>query len=301
MRIFLTGATGFIGSALVPELIHAGHQVVGLTRSDAGAEALRAAGAEVHLGDLGDGSGFDAVSRGIARADAVIHTAFNHDFANFLANCEADRRAIAAIGAELAGSGRPLVVTSAIAVVKAQPGRPAHEDDAAASASVSPRAASEEAAAAVAARGVPVSVVRLAQVHDRLKQGLVSALVQLARDTGVSAFAGSGAQRWPAVPVADVVRLYRLALESLASGAPGAVHHAVAEEGVALCDIAAVIGRGLNVPVVSLAADQVASHFGWLTKFAGLDMPATSARTRHTLGWSPVGPGLLSDLEQMRY
>ena len=294
MRIFLTGATGFIGSAIVPELINAGHQVLGLARSETGAQALIAAGAEVHRGDLED---LDSLRRGTAMADGVIHTAFNHDFSKFVANCEADRRVIEAIGSVLVGSDRLLIITSGTGMGNVVPGRPATEEDFDSSHPI-PRVASELASVAVAQRGVNVSVVRLPQVHNPVKQGLISPLIQLARDKGVSAFVGDGLNRWPAVHVSDAARLYRLALEEQHAGSR---YHAVAEQGVPLRDIAEVIGRGLKVPVVGLSSEQATAHFGWLSAFAGRDLPASSALTRERLGWHPTGPGLIADLEQMRY
>lgn len=295
MRVFITGASGFIGRRVVQELLGNGHQVLGLTRSEEGARALAAAGAEVQRGDVADAG---CLRLGVSRADGVIHTAFNHDFSTFAANCEADRKVIQTLGGLLAGSARPLVVTSAIAVVRASAGAAARETDPAADSRVSPRAASEEAAAEVAARGVHVALLRLSQVHDTVKQGLVSDLVGLARAKGVAACAGDGRQRWPAAHIDDVARLYRLALEH---GVPGAVHHAVAEEGVSLREMAATIARGLQVPVASLAPEAVDAHFGWLSKFATLDMPASSAKTQALLGWRPTGPTLLADLARMRW
>ncbi len=295
MRVFVTGATGFIGSAIVPELLQAGHQVLGLTRSDAGAQSLLAAGAQVHRGSLED---LESLRRGAAQADAVIHTAFIHDFSKFRENCETDRRAIGALGDALAGSGRLLMVTSGTGIANLGPGHLRTEDDAPVSSTVIPRAASEEAAAAVAARGVRVAVVRLPQIHDTVKQGLVSYSIRLAREKGVSAYVGDGLNRWAATHVLDTARLYRLTLEKTETAA---TYHAVAEEGVPVRDIAEVIGRGLNVPVVSLKQEEAAAHFGWLAAFVGLDMPASSARTREKLGWNPTGPGLLSDLANMRY
>jgi nucleoside-diphosphate-sugar epimerase len=294
MRVFLTGATGFIGSAIVAELLQAGHQVLGLTRSDAGAQALAAAGAEVHRGSLED---LDSLRAGAAQADGVIHCAFDHDFSNFAANCEKDGRAIGALASALAGSDRPLVITSGIGMGSAVAGRPATEDvfnlD-----HPHPRKASEIAGAAASAAGVNVSVVRLPQVHDPVKQGFVTYVVAAAREKGVSAYAGDGLNRWSAAPVLDVARLYRLALERAQAGAR---YHAVAEEGVAMRDIAQVIGEGLKVPVASLSPDETAAHFGWLATFAALDMPASSAWTRETLGWTPTGPDLLADLRAMDY
>jgi nucleoside-diphosphate-sugar epimerase len=294
MRIFLTGATGFIGSAIVPELIEAGHQVLGLTRSDAGAESLIAAGAEVHRGDLED---LESLRSGAAQSDGVVHTAFNHDFSNFVANCEQDRKVIEAMGDVLAGSDRPLLITSGTGMGNAVPGQPATEDHFDLN-HPNPRKASEVAGASVAERGVNVSVVRLPQVHDTVKQGLVTYAVQLAREKGVSAYLGEGLNRWPAAHVLDVARLYRLALEKHEAGSR---YNAVAEEGVSMREIAEVIGKGLKVPVVSVFPEEAQAHFGWLAMFAGFDMPASSAQTRQRLGWQPTGPGLIADLEQMRY
>jgi len=294
MRVFVTGATGFIGSAIVPELINAGHQVLGLTRSEAGAQALVAAGAEAHRGTLED---LESLRSGAAGSDGVIHCAFDHDFSNFVANCEKDRRAIAALGGALTGSDRPLVITSGTGMGNAAPGQAATEDTFNPD-HPNPRKASELAGAAVAAAGVNLSVVRLPQVHDTVKQGLITPLVALAREKGVSAYVGDGLNRWPAAHVLDVARLYRLALEKRE---PGARYHAVAEEGVSARDIAHVIGQGLRLPVVAVSAAEAAGHFGWLAMFVGLNMPASSAQTRERLGWHPTGPGLISDLERMRY
>jgi nucleoside-diphosphate-sugar epimerase len=294
MRVFVTGATGFIGSRLVPEFISAGHQVLGLTRSQAGAKALASAGAEVHQGNLED---LESLRRGAAMSDGVIHTAFNHDFSKFVANCESDRRVIEALGAALAGSSRPLVVTSGTGMGNAIAGQLATESmfD---RAHPIPRVASELACESLAERGVNVSVVRLPQVHDTVKQGLITELVRLAREKQVSAYVGDGQNRWPAAHVLDTARLYRLAFEKQS---PGSRYHAVAEEGVPLRDIAQTVGRGLKVPVVALSEEQAQAHFGWLGAFAGRDLPASSAQTQLVLGWSPKGPGLIADLEQMRY
>lgn len=291
MRIFVTGATGFIGSAIVQELIHAGHHVLGLARSDAGAKSLAAAGAEVHRGSLED---LGSLRSGAVAVDGVIHTAFNHDFSKYVANCESDRQVIEAIGDAMAGSGRPLIVTSGTAMANIVPGEAAVEANACASSAAVPRAASEEAAASVAARNVNVSVVRLPQVHDPVKQGLVTYAIQVAREKGVSAFVGEGLNRWPAAHVLDVARLYKLAIEKQG---PGATYHAVAEEGVTVRDIAEVIGRGLKVPVISVPPEEANARFGWLGMFAGLDCPASSEFTRERLGWNPTGPGLIEDLE----
>jgi len=295
MRVFVTGSTGFIGSVVVQELLKAGHQVLGLTRSDAGAKSLAAAGAEVHRGSLED---LESLRTGAAASDGVIHLAFNHDFSKYVDNCEADRQVIEAIGSVLAGSDRPLIVTSGTGLANTVPGQPALEDNLAINSSVIPRAASEEAAASVAARGVNVSVVRLPQVHDPVKQGLITYAIVLAREKGVSAYVGDGLNRWPAAHVSDTARLYRLALEKQAAGAK---YHAVAEQGVPLRDIAEVIGRGLKVPVRSMSPEEAAVHFGWLSMFAGRDVPASSAQTKKQLGWHPTGPGLIADLEAMNY
>ncbi len=293
MRIFVTGATGFIGSAIVPELINAGHQVLGLTRSEAGARSLIAAGAQVHRGDLND---LESLRNGAAISDAVIHTAFIHDFSKFKENCEIDRHAIESLGDALARSNRPLIVTSGTAALA--PGHVATEDMEAPFHPAIPRV-SEQSALALDARGVRVSVVRLPQVHDRDKQGLVTYLIAVAREKGVSAYVGDGRNRWPAVHRLDAAPLYRLALEK---GSAGARYHAIAEEGVPMRDIAEAIGRGLKIPVVSLSKEEATAHFGWLAFFAGMDAPASSALTQQRLGWRPTAqPGMIADLEQMRY
>ena len=290
MRVFVTGATGFIGTVVVQDLIRSGHQVLGLTRSEAGAKALAAAGAQVHRGDLED---LESLRRGAAQSDGVIHTAFIHDFSKFKENCEIDRRAIEAIGSALAGSNRPLVITSGTLLVK--PGQVATEDTALPDDPSIPRV-SEQTGLALIRKGVRVSVVRLPQVHDRDKAGLVSFLIALAREKGVSAYVGEGRNRWSAVHRLDVPPVYRLALEQAPAGA---TYHAVSEEGVALRDISQAIGRGLNLPVVSKAGNDVASHFGWMTGFASMDGPASSALTQQRLGWRPTqSTGLLADLEQ---
>ncbi len=299
MRVFLTGATGFIGSAIVPELVNAGHQVLGLTRSDAGARSLIAAGAEVHRGSLEDP---ESLRSGAARSDGVIHCAFDHsafgsDFSRFLEVCQKDSRAIETLGDALRGSDRPLVITSGTGMGTAAPGQTATEDyfdpD-----HPNPRRLSEVAGAAVSERGVNVSVVRLPQVHDTVKQGLITYAVQVAREKGASAYIGEGLNRWPAAHVLDVARLYKLALENHEAGSR---YNAVAEEGISMREIAEVIGRGLNVPVISLSLEKAQVHFGWLAMFAGADMPASGALTRQRLGWRPTGPGLITDLEQMRW
>ena len=294
MRVFLTGATGFIGSRIVAELIHAGHRVLGLTRSDAGALWLERNGAQPHRGTLENP---DDVARGAAQADAVIHTAFDHDFSRFVENCEKDRRVIKALAGALAGSERPLIITSGTGM-----GASGHDGLAVETAfdrdSPNPRRLSELTGEDVAKRGVSVAVVRLPQVHDTHRQGLISPAIEIARARGVSAYVGDGSNRWPAAHVSDVARLYRLALEG---HAPGARWHAVAEQGVPVREIAEAIGAGLGVPVMSLPADQAMEHFGWLAAFAGMDLPASSALTRDRLGWAPTGPGLIEDLRNMDY
>jgi nucleoside-diphosphate-sugar epimerase len=298
MRIFVTGATGFIGSAVVRELIDAGHQVLGLARSDAGDSALRGLGAnvKVHRGDVED---LESLRRGVATSEGVIHTAFVHDFGRFKEVCEIDRRAIETLGAALAGSDRPLIVTSGTGVAHT-PGRLTTEEDA--PNSPFPRIASEEAAAAVAAKGVRVSVMRLSQIHDPVKQGLITYLIALAREKGVSAYVGDGLNRWPAAHRLDAAHLYRLALEKAAEKDPkGIRYNAVAEEGVPLREIAEVVGRGLKVPVVSKSGEEAGEHFGWLAHFVVADIPASSALTQRWLGWRPTGPELISDLKAMEY
>jgi nucleoside-diphosphate-sugar epimerase len=294
MRIFLTGATGFIGSRIVPELLAAGHQVLGMTRSEQGARTLAAAGAEVHHGQLED---LDSLRSGAAKADAVIHTAFDHDFSNFVANCEKDGRAIRAMGSALMGSSRPLLITSGTGMGSAVPGKPATED-VFNSEHPNPRSASEVAGEEMLAAGVAVSVMRLPQVHDTFKQGLITPLIEVARTRGVSAYIGDGLNRYPAAHVLDVARLYRLAIEQCT---PGTRYNAVDEEGISTRDIAQAIGDGLGVPVKSISPNDAADHFGWLGGFVGLDMSASSEWTRRVLDWHPNGPGLLDDLKRMDY
>jgi nucleoside-diphosphate-sugar epimerase len=294
MRVFVTGATGFIGSALIPELIGAGHQVLGLARNDAGAQALTAAGADVHRGDIYD---LESIRSGAAQADAVIHLAFNHDFSKFVENCETDRRVVETLGSAL-GKDKLLVITSGTGMGNSSGGRLITENDPPASSKVVARAASEEAAAALADQGARVAVVRLPQVHDTRKQGLVTYAIQVAREKGVSAYVGDGSNRWPAAHVSDTARLYRLALEKTGARA---TYHAVAEEGVSVRDIVEAIGRGLGLPVVSLKPEEAPAHFGWLAHFVGWDIAASSTQTREQLGWKPTGPTLLMDLGNMDY
>jgi nucleoside-diphosphate-sugar epimerase len=295
MRVFLTGATGFVGSAIVRELLGAGHEVVGLARSDESAEALARAGAAVHRGDLDDP---DSLRRGAEAADGVIHCAFIHDFSQMDQAGRTDLRAVETLGAALEGSGRPLVVTSGTGLLT--PGRVATENDRPDPGShASHRAPSEAATLALAARGVRSSVLRLPpSVHGEGDHGFVPVLIDVARRTGVSASIGDGANRWPAVHRLDAARLFRLAVEAAPAGS---VLHAVGEEGVPTRDIAAVIGRHLDVPVTSVAADDAAEHFGWLGAFFAADVPASSAQTRERLGWEPARPGLVSDLEAGHY
>ena len=291
MRVFVTGATGFIGSRIVPELISAGHQVLGLARSDEGATALAALGAQVQRGDLED---LESLRSGAAASDAVLHVAFRHDWTRFAESCELDKRAIEAIGSVLQGTSRPFIVTSGVGVAE---GRAATEDDPPLSSPALPRV-SEVTALALMERGVQASVMRLPQVHDTVKQGLITPLIAIARAKGVSAYVGDGHNRWPAAHVTDVAHLYRLALEK---GTAGARYHAVAEEGVPLKEIAIAIGRGLNVPVISISREDAQEHFGFLGFFAGRDAHTSSVQTRAKLGWNPSGPDLLTDLGNMHY
>jgi nucleoside-diphosphate-sugar epimerase len=294
MRVFLTGATGFIGSAIVPELVKAGHHVIGMTRSEAGVRSLEETGVEVHRGTLEEPH---SVRLGAEKADAVIHTAFDHDFSRFVENCQKDRRVIGALGEALKGSSRPLVITSGTGLGNAELGELALEDVTNFE-HPNPRVASELAGNALLDTGVNVSVVRLPQVHNTVKQGLISPLVEIARAKGVSAYVGAGRNRFPAGHLSDVAVLYRLAVEH---GEPGARYNAVGEEGVESRQIADALGRGLNLPIVSIAPEEAAEHFGWMAMFAGLDFPASSTKTRRVLGWNPVGPGLIADLNAMDY
>ena len=294
MRIFVTGATGFIGSAIVQELVKAGHNVTGLARSDAAVKSLTAAGATVHRGDLQD---LESLRAGAGAADGVIHAAFNHDFSKFKENCENERKAVEALGAALVGSERPLIITSGIGLLP--PGRLATEQTMPASPNPFPRVVSEEAARAVADRGVRVSIVRLPpSVHGEGDHGFVPTLINMARQKGASAYIGEGLNRWPAVHRLDAARLFRLASEK---GAPRGYYHGVAEEGVAFRQIAEVIGRRLKVPVISKTPEEAADHFAWFAHFAAIDVPASSKQTQQNLGWHPTQPGLIADIDRPAY
>ncbi|RLQ85307.1 SDR family oxidoreductase [Notoacmeibacter ruber] len=289
MRVFLTGATGFVGSAIVPELIGAGHEVLGLARSDAAAETLASAGAEAHRGDLTDA---DSLREGARLCDAVIHAAFEHDFANMAAACETDQRAIDAIGDELAGSGKRFVVTSGLPPLF---GQVATEDDVPPADGGGMPRRSEQTAMALIERGVAAMVIRMSQVHDRAKQGFATYLLDHAREKSVSAYVEDGASRWPAVHRLDAARLYRSVLDE---GIAGQRYHAVCEEGVPVRAIAEAIGDRLSVPVTALSADEAESHFGWLARIATMDVPASSTFTQDSLGWSPSDTnGFLGDIE----
>ena len=294
MRVFVTGATGFVGLTVVEDLIRAGHKIVGMARSDAGAKALTTMGAEVHRGDLND---LESLRSGAAAADGVIHCAFIHDFSKFEENCAIEKRAVEAMGAVLAGSGRPFIVTSGTAIA-ITPGRLTTEEDA--PNSPMPRTVSERLVDTLAEQGVRASAVRLPQVHDTVKQGLVTYAIAVVREKGVSAYVGDGQNRWPAVHRLDAAPVYRLALEK---GVAGARYNAVAEEGVPVRAIAEAIGWGLKVPVASITPEEAAKHFGWLAHFVSVDAPASSALTQERLGWRPTAtlPGMIEDLNNMRY
>jgi nucleoside-diphosphate-sugar epimerase len=290
MRVFVTGATGFIGLPTVKELIAAGHEVLGMARSDEGAKSLAAIGAGVLRGSLED---LDSLRQGTSASDAVIHLGFIHDWSKFAENCEIDRRAIEALGSVLAGSDRLLIVTGGLAGL-AGPGQVAIEDDVIPPDFPFPRVSEQTA---ISLKGVRASAMRLPQVHDPVKQGLITAAIEVYREKGVCAYIGGGLNRWPAAHVLDVARLYRLAIEK---AEPNAKYHAVAEEGVSMRDIAEAIGRRLKLPVKSITPEEALAFFGWLGMFAAYDMPASSAQTRKQLGWEPTGPGLIADLEQLR-
>lgn len=295
MNVFVTGATGFIGSAVVTELLGAGHQVVGLARSDASAQKLTEMGADVQRGSLDD---LDSLRKGAAACDGVIHTAFNHDFENFAENCELDRRAIEALGGALEGSARSIVVTTGVAWIA--PGRLARENDAAPPNSPTYPRASEAAALALSARGVRASTVRLAPlVHgEGDHHGFIPVLIGIAREKGVSAYIGDGENRWPGVHVLDAAKLFRLVLEK---GSTGTSYHGIADQGMTLRELAEIIGKHLDVPVISKSADEAGEHFGWVAVFASVDAASSSAITQQQLSWKPSHAGLVADLEQGFY
>jgi nucleoside-diphosphate-sugar epimerase len=294
MKVFLTGATGFIGTHIIPELIGAGHTVLGLTRSEEGAKKLQLAGVEVHHGNIED---LDSLRKGAELADGVIHCAMNHDFSQFVKNCEDDKNAIIAMGEVLVGSTRPFLVTSGTGVGSNGPGKLATEDQFNTE-HPNPRIGSELAGAAASEKGVSVSVIRLPQVHDTVKQGLVTYTIAIAREKGYTAYLGEGKNRWPAAHVNDVARLYRLALEKNVAGSR---YNAVAEEGITAKEIAEVTARGLKQEVRSLTPEEAKEYFGWMAMFAGMDLSASSKLTQEQLGWTPTGPGLIADLEAMKY
>ena len=294
MRVFLTGATGFIGSHVIPELLNRGHDVLGLTRSDAGALQLEAAGAAVHRGDL---ERPETLASGVAAADAVIHCAFDHDFQNFVENTRKDERNISAMGDALVGTNKPILITSGIGIGTPRGGGLATED-VLNPLHANPRIVTELAAAALIARRIDVRTIRLPQVHDTTKAGLITPLIAEARRAGAVAYLGEGKTRWAAAHISDVAKLYVLALER---GEPGARYHASVEEGVDARAIAEAIGEGTGLPVRSIATGDIERYFGWMAPFVDLDMTASSAWTQARLGWEPNGPGLLADLAAMDY
>jgi nucleoside-diphosphate-sugar epimerase len=291
MKVFVTGATGFIGTALVPELIQAGHSVLGMTRSQEGAEKLTKAGAQAHFGTIED---LASLKAGASQADAVIHLAFNHDFSRFQQNCEEDRLAIDAMGEALAGTGKPLIGTGGVLVATPVPGRPLDEDDVLTK-GASPRQ-SEDATLDTLEKGVKGIVMRLSQIHDTRRQGIITFMTQIAIAKKVSVYVGDGSARWAAAHINDTARLYRLALEKADAGSKW---HAVAEQGVAAKDIAEALGRSLNVPVVSIAPEEAEAHFGVLSHFMRNDAPSSNAKTKERLGWEPTGPTLIEDLNNL--
>jgi nucleoside-diphosphate-sugar epimerase len=294
MRVFLTGATGFIGSRVLQQLLGAGHEVLGLTRSDAGERWLEEVGAKAYRGTLEDA---ESLARGAAQADAVIHTAFDHDFSRFAENCKKDHRVISAMAEALVGSDRPLIITSSTGIGNTKPGEPAVEQVVDWSHAL-PRIAGERAGAEATDKGVSVIVVRLPQVHNTERQGIVSFFIEVSKAKGLAAYVGEGTNRWPAVHVDDAARLYRLALERNEAGAR---YHGVAEAGVSLRRIAETVGSELGVPVVSLTSEQAPQHFGWFAPFMKMDMIASSTWTQANLNWTPTGPDLITDLKAMDY
>lgn len=291
MKVFVTGASGFVGSAVVPELLTGGHQVIGLARSDASAAAIAATGAEVLRGSLTE---LDILRKGAATADGVIHCAFIHDFANYAAAAETDRRAIETLGEVLAESDRPFVITAGTAGLA--PGRLLSEEDTANSAA---RRFSESVGLSLASRGIRVSIMRLPpSVHGEGDHGFVPGLISIAREKGISAYPGDGSNRWASVHRLDAAKLYRLGLEHAPAGSR---LHAVGDEGVTSREIAEIIGRHLNLPIISVPTERVNEHFGWLGAFFSLDMPASSTLTQQRFNWHPIEPGLIADLDQGHY
>ncbi len=294
MKVFVTGATGFVGSAVVKELISAGHDVLGLVRSEAGAKAVIEAGAQAHYGDLED---LDSLRKGAEAADGVIHTGFNHDFSKFKLNCEHDQEVIEALGDVLTGSERPLIITSAIGILPR--GSMVHEWDRPV-AGANPRIASELAADTIAARGVKASVVRLPpSVHGEGDHGFIPILIKIAREKGISVYEGEKGNYWPAVHRLDAARLYRLAVEKAAPA--GTRYHSIGEEGILFRQIAETIGRQLKIPVVSKSTEEAAAHFAWFAHFAAMDIRASGAATQEMLDWFPGQPGLIADMEAGHY
>ena len=295
MKVFITGATGFIGSAIVTELLEAGHEVLGLVRSEEGARSLRAIGADVHFGNLYD---IESICKGAAAADAVIHTAFNHDdFTVFKESCENDRRIIEALGEVYAGDQRPIIVTSALGLLPS--GRVVYESDSPAPGPI-PRTATEQAADTVAASGVRIAVVRLSPtVHGEGDRGFIHRLIGIAREKGISVYQEEEMNYWPAVHRGDAAKLYLLALENVAKG--GERFHAAAEQGVSFKDIAISIGKGLNIPVLAKSKEDAAVHFGSFAHFAAIDVQASSDETRKILGWQPAGPDLINDIASVYF
>jgi nucleoside-diphosphate-sugar epimerase len=294
MRVFVTGASGFVGSAIVKDLLQAGHRVLGLVRSDSAAMALTQLGAEVYRGDIDNP---ESLKQGVAQCDAVIHTAFNHDFSKFKENCETDRRVIQALGSALLGSDKPLVITSGIGLLRQA--RPIVESDVPPSSDQIPRAASEEAANAVAAQGVNVYIVRLPPtVHDEGDHGFIPIIIGVAREKQQSVYMQDGTNHWPAVHRQDAAKVYRLIIEQRPKQR---VFHAVAESGIDFRIIAESIGKGLNVPAISKSPEEAQNHFGWFTYFASMDCQASSELTRHTLGWEPTAAKLIDDLNSGIY
>ncbi|MDR3614109.1 MAG: SDR family oxidoreductase [Candidatus Obscuribacterales bacterium] len=293
MKVFVTGASGFIGTEVVKELLAAGHQVLGLVRSETGVAAVEKLGAKAHRGSLGD---LESLKSGVRESDAVIHLAFNHDFADFAANCAEDKQAILTLGEALVGKSGPLLVTSGTGF--SLDGKPRTEEDPFNEVRPEWPRASEEAAGIVAKKfKVPVIVMRLPQVHNQEKFGLITYSIEAAKKNGFAAYIGEGKNRWPAVALADAAKLYRLALEK---GTAGANYNVVGEEGVTAREIAEALGRGLKLPVKSISADEAPAHFGWLALFAGLDMPCSSALTQERLGWKPTGPKMIHDLDRAK-